>query len=44
MGSREVPFDKDAICDRCGKKGAYDFCGDLLCPECTSELIGEEDD
>ena len=36
--SRDVPFDKDTICDSCGVKGAYDFMGDFLCPECFSKL------
>jgi uncharacterized Zn ribbon protein len=33
--SREVPFDLDAICDGCGKEGAYDFMGDYYCQGCT---------
>ena len=37
--SRDVPFDEEGICDRCGKKGAYDFMGDFLCPECASKVI-----
>ena len=41
MGDREVPFDNDAICDACGKVGAFDFMGDLLCPECAGKAIGE---
>jgi len=39
--SREVPFDKDASCDRCGNVGAWDFMGDYYCDECVEEL--EED-
>ena len=35
MGDRQVPFKKDAICDCCGKAGAFDFMGDLLCDECA---------
>jgi hypothetical protein len=34
---REVPFYKDAICDGCGKVGAYDFMGDCFCPECCDK-------
>ena len=41
MGDRDVPFDNDAVCDNCGKTGAYDFMGDLLCPECANKAIGE---
>lgn len=40
MGSREVPFDPELNCDICQKKGAYDFMGDLLCPECMTKYIG----
>ncbi len=36
--SREVPFDKDEICDVCGRKGAYDFMGDLICGYCLDGL------
>lgn len=32
--SRDVPYDPDEICDECGSKGAYDFMGDNICPEC----------
>jgi hypothetical protein len=38
--SREIPFDENAICDVCGKKGAFDFMGDYLCAECSSKAIG----
>ena len=38
--SEDVPFDSDAICDICQKKGAYDFMGDLLCPGCAEKAIG----
>jgi len=41
MGSRTVPFDSEAICDECGEKGAYDFMGDYLCPECYPKYIEE---
>ena len=42
MSDRDVPFDPDAVCDICGKKGAYDFMGDCLCPECVKVEV--EDD
>jgi hypothetical protein len=32
--SREVPFCIDEICDICGRKGAFDFMGDLYCKQC----------
>lgn len=32
--SREVPYSENEICDVCGKKGAYDFMGDLICDDC----------
>ncbi len=35
MSDRTVPFDD------CGKAGAYDFMGDLLCPDCATKAIGE---
>jgi uncharacterized Zn ribbon protein len=41
--SREVPFDPVAVCDDCGAKGAYDFMGDYLCPECASKCIESEE-
>ena len=34
MGSREFEFDPDAVCDGCGKKGAFDIYGDYYCEEC----------
>ena len=39
MGDRPVPFDEEAVCDVCGAKGAYDFMGDMLCPQCTESRI-----
>ena len=39
MSDRAVPFEEEAICDACGKRGAYDFMGDYLCPECASKTI-----
>jgi len=41
---RDVPFNPDAICDECGKKGAYDFMGDYSCQECSEKWIATEDD
>jgi len=41
--ARDVPFNKDAKCDECGKTGAYDFMGDLLCPECAEKYIEKEE-
>lgn len=41
--SREVPFDKEAVCDVCDAKGAYDFMGDLLCPSCAA-IESDEDE
>lgn len=38
MGSRDVPYDPNAVCDCCGEKGAYDFMGDLLCGKCTEGI------
>lgn len=35
MSDREITFDKNAICDNCGKKGAFDFMGDYYCTDCT---------
>lgn len=40
--SRDVPFDREAICDECGKRGAYDFMGDFFCQECTEKWIEPE--
>ena len=42
MGDRTVPFDEKEVCDICGKVGAFDFMGDLLCPECTEKVIPHE--
>lgn len=32
---RDVPYDTEATCDICGKKGAFDFMGDYVCENCT---------
>lgn len=34
MSGREIDLEPNAICDGCGKKGAFDFMGDYFCPEC----------
>lgn len=41
--SREVPFDKNAICDACGSKGAFDFMGDYFCSNCARPQPDEKD-
>jgi len=33
--TRNVPFEPNAICDDCGKRGAFDFYGDFLCEDCA---------
>lgn len=38
MMSRDVPYSENDICDECGKEGAYDYMGDLLCPECATKM------
>lgn len=40
LSDRTVPFDKNEVCDVCGKVGAYDFMGDLLCPDCAHKAMG----
>lgn len=44
MGCREVPFDEDEKCDRCGAVGAFDFMGDLLCPSCAEVVVDADED
>jgi len=34
--NRDVPFDERAECDICGKVGACDYMGDLICYECAN--------
>lgn len=36
---REVLFEPDLVCDRCGAIGAYDFMGDVYCPACCQNYI-----
>jgi uncharacterized Zn finger protein (UPF0148 family) len=38
---REVPFNKNAKCDTCGKTGAFDFMGDLICSDCAERAQAE---
>ena len=42
MSDRDVPFEEDAVCDCCGKEGAFDFMGDFLCSGCFKKLTNEE--
>lgn len=35
---REIPFEKDAKCDVCGKMGAFDFMGDYICEKCFADI------
>jgi len=42
--SRDVPYDPDEICDICGKKGAFDFMGDLICLDCLQKDKETDDD
>jgi hypothetical protein len=35
--SRDVIYYRDEVCDDCGKLGAYDFMGDLICDECCTD-------
>lgn len=35
---RDVPYKPEAICDDCGKPGAYDFMGDLICQDCVDQM------
>lgn len=36
---RTIPYEPETVCDMCGEKGAFDFMGDFLCPECTQEAL-----
>ena len=38
---RTIPYEPDATCDICGDKGATDFMGDYICPDCY-EIMQEE--
>lgn len=41
--SRDVPWDKEAVCDNCGEVGAFDFMGDYFCDRCAAEGYDEPD-
>lgn len=43
MSGRTVPYDENAICDGCGRKGAFDFMGDLICPDCAEKAALDAD-
>ena len=36
--SRDVPYSDNVKCDLCGKKGAFDFMGDNICPKCFEKV------
>lgn len=40
---RDVPYDPDEKCDKCGKRGAFDFMGDYICPDCYAALPDHDD-
>lgn len=42
MGSREVPYNEESVCDVCGHKGAYDFMGDYICGRCADKEFQSE--
>lgn len=44
MSIREVPFNKNAVCDSCGTIGAYDFMGGLLCQKCADGITEAAED
>lgn len=39
---RTVPFDAEAVCDKCGKLGAFDVIGDNYCAECLATKTAGE--
>lgn len=39
--SRDIDFEPDLICEKCGQAGAYDLMGDCLCTKCLEELNEE---
>ena len=41
---RDVPFKKDATCDGCGCKGAWDFMGDYICADCYNRAAEQQDE
>jgi len=40
--SRDVPFDPEAVCDGCGRRGSFDFVGDFFCQDCISADVIDE--
>jgi hypothetical protein len=42
--NREIPYNEDVKCDICGKQGAFDFMGDLICVECASKALSKKGD
>lgn len=34
---QQVRFDENAVCDRCGRFGAYEFDGQHLCADCYEQ-------
>ena len=40
---RDVPYQPDLICEKCGHSGAYDIMGDILCDRCASGEAPEEE-
>jgi hypothetical protein len=38
-GDRTYPWDENAYCDICGRRGAYDLMGDTICLVCLDEMI-----
>jgi len=37
---RDYPYDDFALCDICGKVGAFDIMSDYLCEECIEDREG----
>jgi hypothetical protein len=35
--SKQIQYKADAVCDACGRFGAFDFCDEHLCSDCYSE-------
>lgn len=36
--SRDIPFERNATCDNCGRIGAFDYMGDYWCGACSLEM------
>lgn len=41
--AREIHFEANETCDRCGDLGAWDFMGDYFCRECVNDLQKVQD-